>query len=125
MNHEGQVVLVTGGGAGIGSGICEAFAKAGATISVADIDASAAKHTANQITARGDRAIAIAGDVSIASDAERMIKDSVEALEGLDVLVNNAGIQPTSSYMTAEQMDEATWDRIIDVNLNGQLRANS
>ena len=49
MNHEGQVVLVTGGGAGIGSGICEAFAKAGATISVADIDASAAKHTANQI----------------------------------------------------------------------------
>ena len=121
MNNEGQVVLVTGGGAGIGSGICEAFAKAGAIVSVADVDASAAEHTANQIEVMGGRAIAVAGDVSIARDAERMIQDSVDTLDGLDVLVNNAGIQPTSSYMTAEQMDEETWDRIIDVNLKGQF----
>ena len=119
--HDGRVALVTGGAVGIGGGIGEAFAAAGAAVSVADVDEAAARDLVDRLRGAGQRAIAVIGDVSSIADAERMIQETVNELGGLDVLVNNAGIQPTASYMTAEEMDEATWDRIIAVNLKGQF----
>ena len=119
--HDGRVVLVTGGAVGIGAGICQAFAESGASVSVADIDGDAANQFADKLKNDGHRAVAVTGDVSVLHDAERMVNESIESLGALDVLVNNAGIQPTASYMNAEQMDEETWDRIIGVNLKGQF----
>mgnify|MGYP002844134432 FL=1 len=119
--HDGRVVLVTGGAIGIGAGICQAFAESGASVSVADIDGDAAHQFADKLKSDGHRAVAITGDVSVLNDAERMVNESIESLGALDILVNNAGIQPTASYMNAEHMDEATWDRIIAVNLKGQF----
>ncbi len=116
-----QAVIVTGGAVGIGAGIAECFARSGASVSIVDIDAAAATHHAEVLKAKGHRVFSVIGDVSSASDAERMVQESVDMLGGLDVLVNNAGIQPPSSYVTAEDMDEATWDRIMAVNLKGQF----
>ena len=120
-DHNGQIALVTGGAMGIGGGIVESFASAGAAVSVADVNEEAARSLVDRLRSEGQRASAVIGDVSSIADAERMVEETVAEYGGLDVLVNNAGIQPTASYMTAEEMDEATWDRIIDINLKGQF----
>ena len=116
-----QAVIVTGGAVGIGAGIAECFARSGASVSIVDIDAAAATDCAEGLKAKGHRVFTVIGDVSSAADAERVVQESVVALGGLDVLVNNAGIQPASSYVTAEDMDEDTWDRIMSVNLKSQF----
>ncbi len=118
---EGRVVLVTGGALGLGQGIARAFAREGAAVAVADVDRAAAERLVAELTRRGARAMATIGDVSGAADAERMVRETVGALRRLDVLVNNAGIQPLTWYFRVEDTPEDVWDRIMDVNLKGQF----
>lgn len=120
---DGRGVLVTGGALGIGQGIALAFAREGAAVAVADIDGEAAGRLVDCIRADGAgaaaKAIATVGDVSRAEDAKRMVSEAVAGLGRLDVLVNNAGIQPTDWYFRLEDTPEEVWDRIIAVNLKG------
>ncbi len=116
---QGKVVLVTGGALGIGKGIVEGFAHAGAAVAVADIDRDAAELLATEQRARGRRVIITIGDVSSATDAERMVQETVDGLGRLDILVNNAGIQPVGWYFRVEDTPEEVWDRILGVNLKG------
>ena len=118
---EGRSVLVTGGALGIGQGIVRAFAREGAMVGVADLDRSAAERLADELAVAGARVIATIGDVSSAEDAQRMVAETVAAFGRLDVLVNNAGIQPTDWYFDLESMPIEVWDRILDVNLKGQF----
>jgi NAD(P)-dependent dehydrogenase (short-subunit alcohol dehydrogenase family) len=118
---EGRSVLVTGGALGIGQGIVRAFAREGAMVGVADLDRSAAELLASELAPAGARVIATVGDVSSADDARRMVDETVAAFGRLDVLVNNAGIQPTDWYFDLESMPIEVWDRILDVNLKGQF----
>lgn len=117
--YEGRAVLVTGGALGIGKGVVEAFAKAGAMVAVADIDGPAARALVEAVRGPGEHVIATIGDVAIATDAERMVAETVRAFDRLDVLVNNAGILPIDAYYPVDQMPEAVWDRIMAVNLKG------
>lgn len=108
-----QRVLVTAGASGIGREIVRAFASIGAKVFVVDIDADGLSALAEEIP--GLR-IAVC-DMARRADIERMMPEAVEALGGLDVLVNNAGIAgPTAPV---EDYDPDAWDEVVQVNLNG------
>jgi len=119
---EGKVALVTGGGGGIGRASALAFAREGARVAVADFAAAAAHETVSQINAAGGQAITLTGDVTRAKDVRTMIEDTIAAYGRLDCAFNNAGIAPyqvdTSGKKTAE-WSEASFDRMIAVNLKG------
>lgn len=112
---SGRVVIVTGGGSGIGRATALAFASEGARVAVADLSQAKADAVAAEATAAGGRAIPVAGDVSRAADCERLVAEA-ETLGPLEVLVNNAGVGATGTALTT---DEATWDRLVSVNLKG------
>jgi len=110
---SGQRVLITAGAAGIGREIVRAFAATGAKIFVCDIDAAALNALASEIAGLKTGVC----DVSKRHDIERMVVACVEALGGLDVLVNNAGISgPTAPV---EKMDPDEWEKVMQVDLTG------
>jgi len=88
---EGQIALVTGAGAGIGKGIAEMFADAGASVVVSDLKQETADAVAAGILARGGKAVGIACNVTKEADLEAAVRAAVEHFGGLTILVNNAG----------------------------------
>lgn len=120
----GKCVVVTGaggeGGAGADPGIGEAtsltMAAEGAAVACLDIDLARAENTAGDIVAAGGRAIALACDVASAEDCSRAAIEVERLLGRPTVLINNAGINPA---VAADMLDEATWRRVLDVNLTG------
>jgi 7-alpha-hydroxysteroid dehydrogenase len=86
-----QVAIVTGGGAGIGRGIAELFAQAGAAVAVSDLKEEAAERVAEGIRTAGGRAIALACDVTDEAAREALVQGAVDAFGKLTILVNNAG----------------------------------
>ena len=123
---EGKNVLVTGGSSGIGQAIAVRFAQYGANVSVNYLrEPGEARDTEEQVHAcvsrvrqHGVRDVLVGGDVSQEDDVVRMVADAAEALGGLDVLVNNAGIQISRP---SEELSSADFDRVIAVNLRGSF----
>src|SRR5918996_4809440 len=117
MKLEGRVALVTGGSRGIGRAIAEALAREGAAVGV---NYRSGKEQAKEVVAAiesdGGKAAAIPGDVSEYSDAEAMVERTVEALGGLHVLINNAGIAKDALIYN---MDPGEWLDVMRVNFGG------
>ena len=115
---QGDVAVVTGGGAGIGAATCRRLASEDAHVVVVDWDEARAEETVDAIHRDdGPEAIAIETDVGDERAVEAMA-DRVEARFGaVDVLVNNAGIRVDPKPVT--EADEESWDRVLDVNLKG------
>lgn len=113
MSFENKVVLVTGASQGIGRSIALAFAAEGAALMVVDLRPEVAE-VANQIRAGGGRAASTVGDVSDDAAVKAAVEKAVEEFGGLNILVNNAGMQ---AARTIEQSTSADWDRTLDVNL--------
>jgi NAD(P)-dependent dehydrogenase (short-subunit alcohol dehydrogenase family) len=110
----GQVVVVTGGASGIGRACALAFAAAGAHVVIADRDAERGAAAAEEARAAGGEALFIATDVTQLAASERLAAATVERYGGMDVLVNNAGIQ---SYGTVVDTPPEVWDRTLAANL--------
>lgn len=112
-----KVVIVTGGAKGIGRGICLAFAREGARVVCADVDDRAGAQLAGESgPLAGDIRFQHA-DVSQSRECQAVVDAAVSEWGTVDVLCNNVGIQPTSSYLPAHELPEEAWDRILDVNL--------
>ena len=107
-------VVVTGASKGIGKGIAQVFAAAGARVLVVARHHEAAEATAAQLRAAGGTAAAFAGDVTVTADMQAMAKAAVDRHGGLDVLCANAGIFP---QVKLELMSEDEWDHVMDTNL--------
>jgi len=113
---RGKNALVTGAGSGMGRATAERLALEGARVVAADVDPGSCAETVARIRERGGEAEAQQGDVSRRADVERMVAAAVERFGGLHVLVNNAGIEVLAPLAAT---DEATWDRVMDVNARG------
>lgn len=120
-DFKGKVVIVTGGALGIGAGTALEFARNGASVTIADVNITAAENISSQIDALGAEAIAFQADVSRSSDCERVVTETVSRFGGVDILFSNAGIQPPDSYTNVEDTSEEMWDRILDVNLKSRF----
>ena len=114
----GKTALVTGGSRGLGRAIALALAGQGADVAINYRgNAAAADEVAQQITRLGRRAITIQGDTSSGREAcEAMVKEALDGLGALVILVNNAGITRDNLIM---RMDADEWDAVIDTNLSG------
>lgn len=119
---EGKVALVTGGGNGIGREAALAFAREGARVAVADYETGAASETVALINAVGGQAISLGGDVTSSADVQAMLSGAIAAYGRLDCAFNNAGIaghQVDASGQLTHEWSEASFDRMIQVNLKG------
>ncbi|WP_459675171.1 SDR family oxidoreductase [Acidisoma sp. 7E03] len=110
----GLRVLVTAGAAGIGRAIAEAFVEDGARVHVCDVNAAALAECAASVGVSTTLC-----DIAREEAVARMVSEAVEALGGLDVLINNAGIAGPTGTVDAIAGDD--WRQTIDVNLNGQF----
>ena len=94
FSAEGKVVIITGSSRGIGKGIAQVFAEAGASVIVNSRHLEEAEATAAELIAAGGVASAFAGDVSVEADVRSMVRTAVDRYGGLDVLCANAGVIP-------------------------------
>ena len=118
MRLEGKVAFFTGAGSGMGRLAAEMFAREGAKVIATDIDASGLSETVERVRAAGGEALGIEGDVSKAADVRAWVERGVATFGKLNVLYNNAGIFPDEDESVVD-MDEAVFQRVIDVNLKG------
>jgi 2-deoxy-D-gluconate 3-dehydrogenase len=109
-----KVAIVTGGNGGIGLGMAEGLAKAGAQVVVAGRNAAKSAQAVEQLKAHGGRAIAIEVDVTDEASCKKLIEDTVSRLGRLDILVNNAG---TNIRKQPQEYSASEWHSVIDTNL--------
>lgn len=112
---QGRTAIVTGGVSGIGLAVADHLAASGASISVWDLKQDAVEQTATQLRRRGIQAIGIALDVTDADAVDAAVARTVEALGGVHVAVNNAGISGPAVNSGDHPLE--AWKRVIDVNL--------
>lgn len=119
VNKEmiGQVALVTGGGSGIGAATCYKLAERGASVCVVDFDFGAASRVAETIAAAGGTSIAVRADVTDDKALKAAVEQTVQALGGLHLAVNNAGVP--APYALTGDIELADWQRVIGIDLTG------
>src|SRR5262245_57613956 len=124
MELRGSKVLVTGAASGMGRVFALELAKAGASVAVCDMNLAGAEETAGM--AKGGKVVALEADVSKEDQVTGVIKKAAEALGGLNVLVNNAGLFKDALLVKVDKdsgeikrMSLANWQKVIDVDLTG------
>ena len=111
-DNRDRVIVVTGGGQGIGLAVCNGFVRSGAHVVVADVNASLAAQLPDGVCFKPC-------DTANLEDCQRVISETVGEFGGLDVLVNNAAIQPPESYTPVGELDVELFKKMLGVNFNG------
>jgi NAD(P)-dependent dehydrogenase (short-subunit alcohol dehydrogenase family) len=114
---EGRVAIVTGSGRGIGADYAKALASEGAKVVVTDIVDT--ENTVNIIKQAGGEAIGIHCDVTDPENVKAMVAETVEKFGKLDIIVNNAALFADLDQKSFLEIDEAEWDRVMQVNTRG------
>ena len=118
FDFTGKVAIVTGGGKGVGVGIATWLADAGADVVVMSRTLSDLEKVVKEIEAIGQKGLAVAGDVSKSADVNRMVESAVEKFGRVDILVNNAAIFPSYSFLDTT---EEQWDQVQNINIKGMF----
>lgn len=111
-----KIAVVTGGSRGIGKAIVLELARHGADIVIADVLLKDAEQTAKEISNLKRKVMVVKTDVSRKKDIDALIKRTIAKFGKIDIFVNNAGIYRVGP---TEQLNEAEWDKVIDINLKG------
>ena len=119
ISFRDKVVVVTGGAMGIGEATARAFAELGAGVAILDVNADAARKTANDLS-KTSRAQSYQCNVGSPSEVEQAVTSVIRDFGGIDVLISNAGIQ---RYGDVIQTTEELWDEVMAVNLKGCFHA--
>ena len=115
MRLDSKVAIVTGGGAGFGAGIAKRFAEEGAKVVVNDIAEADGERVVAEIGRAGGEAVFVQADVASEADMGRLVAAALASYDGLDIMVNNAGVAQVAGPM--EAVSEADFDRIFAVNV--------
>ncbi|YCH30497.1 (S)-acetoin forming diacetyl reductase [Erwinia sp. D4-22] len=115
---ESKVALVTGSGQGIGKAIALRLAKDGFAVAVVDYNAETARQAAEEITQQGGKAIALQADVSDRDQVFAAVEQAQQQLGGFDVIVNNAGVAPTTLI---EDITPEIVDKVYNINVKGVI----
>ena len=118
LELKNKTAIVTGGGTGIGAGICEALAQEGVNVGINYIiEKEAVEQFAKDLNEKyGTKCKAVYADVSKGVDLDQMVEEVINAYGKIDILVNNAGIWPTEGAL---EMPDENWSRVMEINLNG------
>lgn len=116
LNLSDKVAIVTGGALGIGRGIAERLAQAGAAVVIADIDVPSGEKTQQDLSELGYQVAFIKCDVSSEEDVKNLVDQSILKFGRIDILVNNAGIYPP---VEITQMRAEDFQKVLDINLKG------
>ncbi len=116
---EGKTALITGGGTGIGRGIALAFAREGAKIAICARRWGPIEATVAELKTLGADAIGITMDQGVEEDCIRSVRETLESLGGLDILVNNASVVGQVSPVASLELNE--WEQAMRVNLTGLM----
>ena len=125
---SGKKALVTGASSGIGKAIASLLAECGATVAVNHLQEDVrGPATVEALNTRGFQALSAPGDVSSVDSAESMVSNAIDGLEGLDILINNAGTAATTEpipFENLEMITEERWQQIIHTNVIGPFRCS-
>ncbi|WP_147200425.1 (S)-acetoin forming diacetyl reductase [Pantoea sp. MBD-2R] len=113
-----KVALVTGSGQGIGKAIALRLAKDGFAVAVADFNAQTARQVADEIVSAGGKALAVTVDVSKRDRVFAAVEQARKELGGFDVIVNNAGVAPSTPI---EEITEEVVDKVYNINVKGVI----
>lgn len=119
---DNRVVIVTGAGGGLGAAHAKVFAQEGASVIVNDINAAAAQAVVDEIIAAGGKAAVNSSDITHYDDSLNAVKQAIDSFGGLDIVVNNAGVNRDRMFAS---MTEAEWDTIMAVHLKGHFCISS
>ena len=117
LSFENKVALVTGAASGLGFATAKAFAEAGASVALADWNATEAQAAAKALADKGHKSLAIRCDVSDDAQVEAMVQQTVAAFGRLDAAYNNAGVQNVLAETADTTRDD--YDRVMAINLRG------
>jgi 3-hydroxybutyrate dehydrogenase len=116
VDVKGKVAIITGGASGIGYAIAKAFAEAGATFVIADVDSVGGARASDELQRFGREGLFVKTNVGEAEDVRRLVDAAVEKFGRLDILVNNAGLQHIAPVV---EFPEDRWNLLVGVILTG------